>query len=48
MKLAQYEQAKERIPKAVDLIISGMSVPEISPKYLLRQILNQPPKYCYT
>ena len=45
-RMEQYEHLKESIPETMDLLISGIPVPDISPKYLIRQILNQPPPFC--
>ena len=38
----------ESIPKHADLLISGISVPEISLKYLLRQIFKMSSERGYT
>jgi hypothetical protein len=47
-KVLQLEHAKSLISREATTILSGLAVPEISPKYLLYQILKQPVGYTYT
>lgn len=47
-RVLQLENAKSLISKESTKIISGLDVPELSPKYLLYQILKRPETYTYT
>lgn len=47
-RVLQLEHAKNLLSKETTKIISGLNVPELSPKYLLYQILKKPETYTYT
>ena len=42
-QLKELNTARQIISRDLDVIIRGIQVPDISPKYLLRQILHRPP-----
>jgi len=47
-KVFQLEHARSLILRETTTILSGLAVPELSPKYLLYQILKHPAVYTYT